>query len=167
MKASPHRVAAGLACGVAIGLTPLYGLQFVLAALLAALMRGSVVVSLIGTFIANPWTIPVIWLVSFEIGDALLGGVGLQGFDDEPVVKHLADVAEAVRAGDMELFGAEVWPVWFAMLVGSVPLAAAGWVSSYWPARLLVRRYQAKRSARKEGTASEALMPQDRRHPLL
>ncbi|WP_354078450.1 DUF2062 domain-containing protein [Constrictibacter sp. MBR-5] len=167
VKASPHRVAAGLACGVAIGLTPLYGLQFLLAALLAALMRGSVVVSLIGTFIANPWTIPVIWLVSFEIGDALLGGVGLHGFDDEPVVKRLADVADAVRAGDMELFGAEVWPVWFAMFVGSVPLAAAGWVTSYWPARHLVRRYQEKRSARKERSSSAPMLSRDRGHPLL
>ena len=142
-------MAAGLACGVAIGLTPLYGLQFVLAALFAAALRGSVVVSLIGTFVANPWTIPLIWLVSFEIGDALLGGAGLAGFENEPAVKRLADVAAAVQAGDMRLFGEEIWPVWFAMMVGSLPLAAGSWVLSYWPARHLVHRYQLRRDIRR------------------
>lgn len=166
VKASPHRVAAGLACGVAIGLTPLYGLQFVLAALFAALVRGSVVVSIIGTFIANPWTIPIIWLVSFELGDAVLGGAGLPGFEDEPAVQRLADVAAAVRAGDMELFGAEVWPVWFAMLVGSVPLAAFGWVTSYWPARHLVARYQLRRETRREDALAARLSRSEGRSAL-
>ena len=167
VQASPRRVAAGLACGVAVGLTPLYGLQFVLAALLAALMRGSVVVSLIGTFIANPWTIPLIWLVSFEIGDAVLGGAGIAGFEDEPAVKRLADVADAVRAGDMELFGAEIWPVWFAMFVGSLPMAGVGWCVSYWPALHLVQKYQERRDARKLAIAQDRSTRQEHGRPLL
>src|SRR5690606_21533757 len=132
-------IAAGLACGIAIGLTPLYGLQFLLAALLAALVRGSVVVSLIATFVANPRAVPLIWFVTFEVGDAILGGVGMAGFENESAADHFADVAAAFSNGDMELFGKEIWPVWFAMFVGSLPLAAAGGGTSYWPVRRLVR----------------------------
>lgn len=166
VKASPHRVAAGLACGVAIGLTPLYGLQFILAALFAAALRGSVVVSLIGTFVANPWTIPLIWLVSFEIGDALLGGAGLAGFENEPAVKRLADVAAAVQAGDMKLFGKEIWPVWFAMMVGSLPLAAGGWFLSYWPARHLVHRYQLRRDVRRADAVAARMLAGEGTRPV-
>ncbi|MFN4090650.1 MAG: DUF2062 domain-containing protein [Alphaproteobacteria bacterium] len=163
VKASPHRVAVGLAWGVAIGLTPLYGLQFVLAAIGAALLRGSVVASLIGTFIANPWTIPLIWLITFEVGDAVLGGVGVTGFEDEPAVKRLEDVAAAVRARDMHLFGEEIWPVWFAMLVGSLPVALFGWCATYWPTRHLVRAYQERRGARRAARAAARAAEEDAR----
>lgn len=162
VKASPHRIAAGLSCGIAIGLTPLYGLQFLLASLLAALFRGSVVVSLIGTFIANPWTIPLIWLVTFEIGDAILGGTGIAGFEQESAIDHFADVAAAFSNGDMELFGKEVWPVWFAMFVGSLPLAAAGGGVSYWPVRRLVRAYHQRRASRRAEIPQEAVIDERR-----
>src|SRR3546814_18330323 len=95
-------------------------------------VRGSVVVSIIGTFVANPWTIPLIWLVTFEIGDALLGGAGIAGFEDEPAVKRPADVAAAFSNGDLQMLGQELWPLLFGSLVGSLPLAEPGRWGSTW-----------------------------------
>ncbi len=144
MRASPHAVAAGLACGVAIGVTPLLGLQLLLAAALALIMRGSVLASVAGTFVANPWTVPIIWLATFRLGSWMLFGdataVAENGISDA-----LVDIGEAVRARDYDRLEAELWPILFCMLVGSLPLGAAAWCLTYWPARRLVRRYRARR----------------------
>ena len=69
----PERIARGVMAGVLVSFTPLFGLHFLLAALLAKVMRGNILASLAGTFIANPLTFPFIVLVSLWTGKRLLG----------------------------------------------------------------------------------------------
>lgn len=69
----PHRVARGVFAGVFVSFTPLFGFHFMLAAGLAWLMRGNIIAALLGTFIGNPLTTPVIAFSSVEIGHWLLG----------------------------------------------------------------------------------------------
>ncbi|MGE4221586.1 MAG: DUF2062 domain-containing protein, partial [Alphaproteobacteria bacterium] len=56
MPASPYSIASGFACGAAISVTPLLGMQFLLSAIWALAIRGNVLAAAIGTFLLNPWT---------------------------------------------------------------------------------------------------------------
>ncbi len=76
LPGTPYRIAAGLASGAAISFTPFIGLHFVFGALLALLLRGSVVASAIGTAVGNPWTFAIIWPATYSLGHWLIGGGG-------------------------------------------------------------------------------------------
>jgi uncharacterized protein (DUF2062 family) len=70
---TPHKIAMGFACGVFISFTPLFGLHFVAAALLAIIFRGNIVAAILGTFFGNPITFPFIAGFSYRLGWFLLG----------------------------------------------------------------------------------------------
>lgn len=69
----PHRVARGVFAGCLIGFLPLPGVQFVLAAALAWLMRGNIFAALLGTFNSNPVTTPFFAVAAISLGHWLLG----------------------------------------------------------------------------------------------
>ncbi len=67
-----HKIARGIAAGVFTCFTPFFGMHFVLAVLLAWLIRGNVMAALLATFFGNPITFPFIIAVSMEAGAWLL-----------------------------------------------------------------------------------------------
>ena len=69
----PHRIARGVAAGVFVCYTPLFGLHFLLAVIVAFLMQGNVVAALLATFFGNPLTFPLIAAASLELGYWMLG----------------------------------------------------------------------------------------------
>ena len=73
LPAGPHSIASGLATGCAMSFTPLIGVHFFVAAGLAWIIRGNVVASAFGTIVGNPWTFPVIWILTYELGSIILG----------------------------------------------------------------------------------------------
>lgn len=70
---SPERIARGIWAGVFTTFTPFYGLHFLVAALIALVMRGNVIASLMATFFGNPLTYVPIGVVSLQTGHWLLG----------------------------------------------------------------------------------------------
>ena len=68
-----HKIARGVAAGVFISFTPLFGMHFFLAAALAWIMGGNVVAAILATFVGNPVTFPLIAAISMELGSFLLG----------------------------------------------------------------------------------------------
>lgn len=73
---APHRIARGIFAGIFISFTPLFGLHFFGAALIAWVMRGNILASLIATFVGNPITFPFIATLSVELGNQILGHGG-------------------------------------------------------------------------------------------
>lgn len=71
--APPGRVAAGVALGVGIGITPLIGLQSLIAFGLALLLRLRKLDVLLATWVMNPWTVVPILSLEYAIGRAILG----------------------------------------------------------------------------------------------
>lgn len=69
----PHRIARGVFAGVFVSFTPLFGLHFMAAALMAWIMRGNILAALLATFVGNPATFPLIAILSIELGHSLLG----------------------------------------------------------------------------------------------
>ena len=68
-----HKISRGIAAGIFVTFTPFYGFHFVLAAVIAFILRGNILASLLATFAGNPLTFPFIAGVSVELGTALLG----------------------------------------------------------------------------------------------
>jgi len=153
VSASPYSVAAGFACGGAIGVTPLLGLQFVLCTVWAWAIGGNVPAALLGTFIANPWTFPLIWLSTYELGRWVLGetemSAGVEPVSEIDFPAMFETLAHAAMNWDMAHLGQEIWEVWFPMLVGSIPMMAAVWLCFYLSVRTIVRVRQRLEHRRK------------------
>ena len=78
MSASTHALSMGLACGAAASMTPFLGFHFILAAMLAYLLRGNLFTSAIGTVIGNPWSFPLIWAANSYVGNLVISQFGLE-----------------------------------------------------------------------------------------
>ena len=85
-------IAIGVASGVAASFLPFIGLHFLIAALLALLLRGNVLASAIGTFFGNPWTFLFIWVSDYRLGLWLLQQSGHGDQFPALNLQQLADV---------------------------------------------------------------------------
>ncbi len=70
---TPEKIGRGIWAGVFTTFTPFYGVHFIIAALIAKLMRGNILASLMATFFGNPLTYLPIAAVSLGTGHWLLG----------------------------------------------------------------------------------------------
>lgn len=69
----PHRVAAAFAMGIFIGMSPLLGVHTILGIILAWQLRLNKLVTLIGVYVTNPWTIVPIYTFSTWLGTKIIG----------------------------------------------------------------------------------------------
>jgi uncharacterized protein (DUF2062 family) len=134
MPGTPASIAVGFACGVAVVFTPFVGFHLVIALVLAWIVRGSPLAAAIGTLASNPWTIPVILVGTYKLGARMLGAQSHH---------HLPRDVNFIYMLHHPL------QVLLPMAVGSIPLAAAAWIITYFPARFLVERYHRRRELRR------------------
>ena len=73
LEGNPHTIALGMAVGIFISITPIIPLQTVVAIALAFLVRGSKSAAVLGTWLSNPLTIPVVYYADYKLGCSLLG----------------------------------------------------------------------------------------------
>jgi len=131
-------IAIGVASGVAASFLPFIGLHFLIAALLALLLRGNVLASAIGTFFGNPWTFLFIWVSDYRLGLWLLQQ---SGHGDQFVALNLQQLAEVMTVF-MHFFtfsGGVDWQqvagpfeqVFLPMTIGGTVLAILSWVVAF------------------------------------
>ncbi len=164
LSGSPHAIAIGCAAGVFIGFTPLYGMQFLLAGLLAWVLGGSILAAVLGTFVANPVSFPLIWFSTYKIGCIMLTGNLLGACGALP--EGLAGWASAIFARLMD-FSVEtaimlfqgVWPVVKPMVLGSLPLGTLAAVATYIIVRQMVELRQRRRRERLAAMAANVFAP--------
>jgi len=70
---SPEKIGRGMAVGAFVSFTPFYGFHFVVAFVLARLVRGNALASIIGTFVNNFLTLVPIGALAVGLGYYLLG----------------------------------------------------------------------------------------------
>lgn len=172
---TPEKIGRGIWAGVFASFTPLFGLHFILAAVLAKLMRGNVLAALIGTFFGNPLTFVPIGLVSIELGYFLLGSrpeAGLLQTMPEAFSAAAGDLWHNLRA----VFGpeqadwaglAEFWDeVFLPYLVGGILPGVLASTVCYALTVQLARAHQARRK-RRLGEKLAALQKKAARGPDL
>ena len=71
---TPHAVALGFAAGVFSAFTPFIGTHLVMAMLFAWIIGGSIVAAVLGTFLGNPLTYPLIWYLTYQSAISCWGG---------------------------------------------------------------------------------------------
>lgn len=85
---TPEKISRGIWAGVFTTFTPFYGLHFIFAAVIAKMMRGNILASLMATFFGNPLTyLPIAymslttghWLLGTRLDRALIDGPGGRG----------------------------------------------------------------------------------------
>jgi uncharacterized protein (DUF2062 family) len=70
---TPEKISRGIWAGVFITFSPFYGLHMVIGAVIALVMRGNIVASLMATFFGNPLTYLPIAYASLATGHWMLG----------------------------------------------------------------------------------------------
>lgn len=154
---TPHRIALGFACGVFASFSPLFGLHFFYAALLAWALRANILAALIGTFVGNPLTFPLIASISMALGRRILG-YGGTGRDFGRITEAFRQAAEGLWDGALSLFGhgeahwgklaAFFQDVLWPYFVGGLLPGLVAAIASYLLIRPLIAAYQAARRMR-------------------
>lgn len=148
LTGTPHVIALGIAAGAFAACLPYWGIQFLTAGLIAWLIRGSITAAILGTFLANPLTVPLIWVTSYRLGDAILGGPGnLNALQLQQSLAKSAAMIWAGVPGGMNAAADLLWLVIMPMSLGAVPLGLLSAVVFYFLTRRIVEAYQLQSSS--------------------
>ena len=156
---TPHKISLGMSCGIFASFTPLFGLHFLIAGLLSYLLRANVLASLIGTFVGNPITFPIITVFNLKLGEWILGsseyssgegGKIFEGFLDFIFLIYKSFFTEgSIRENNVPRMNEFLNGVFVPYSLGGLILGIFIAVISYFLLRPLVATYQKKRSALK------------------
>jgi len=154
---TPQRIARGIWAGIFICFTPIFGLHFIGAAVIAKIMRGNIVASLMATFFGNPLTFPPIAVMSLELG-YWIQGERPNVRTDKGIMRKFSDAGgdiwhniKAVFTADkmdwrgLHIFFDDVfWPYFIGGLIPGIVAATA----AYYVSLPLITAYQNRRRKR-------------------
>ncbi len=143
---SDHRISCGLASGIAISVTPFVGLHFTLSMIIAFLLRGSPVAAAIGTAFGNPITFPFIWMTIYKTGLLFMPSFKMVS-STLNLWEFFASVKDTILALDVDKFFDKIYPIFFPMLIGSIPYYIITFLLSYFFIRGLLKEYRITRQA--------------------
>lgn len=157
LPGTPEQIARGIMAGAFTVFTPYFGLHFVISALLAKAMRGSIIAALLATFLGNPLTYVPIAIISLQTGHFLLGSRPTSEVNSNLFSRFgrasadlwhnfLAIFTDDVAEWhDLQVFWDTV--VWPWTVGGLIPGMIAG-VISYYVSVPVIRAYQKSRTER-------------------
>ncbi len=175
---TPHKIARGIWAGVFASFTPFYGFHFIIAALIAIVLRGNVLASAIGTFFGNPLTYIPIGIAALEMGHWILGST-FEESERKSFARNFVDAGEDLWRNLMSVFTGETpnWAgflefyrdIFLPYLVGGLVPGVIAATICYYLTIPLVEAYQKRRKAklkkrlaeRREKSAEEGNRPRD------
>ena len=151
------KISRGIAAGVFVSFTPLFGFHFASAALIAWMLRGNILAAILGTFAGNPVTFPIIATASVELGSWILGETSAD-LSHPSVVSAFSYASLEIWGNLKAIFTPETvhWyrlneffaHVFLPYLVGGIgPGIIAGFLA-YFASRPLITAYQKSRIKR-------------------
>jgi len=150
----PERVARGFAAGVFISFTPFFGFHFLGAVVIAWALRGNILAALLGTFVGNPVTTPIIAISSVGLGQWMMGIPGMMELPQ--IGRAFGQAGTQVWENVSAIFTPRVmhWDhlreffhdIYLPYLIGGILPGIAVSVLFYWLTVPLVRAYQRMRS---------------------
>ena len=165
---TPHKISLGMSCGIFASFTPLFGLHFLIAGLLSYVLRANVLASLIGTFIGNPITFPIITVFNLKLGEWILGsneyssgdgGKIFEGFLDFIFLIYKSLFTEgSIGENSVPRMNEFLYGVFIPYSLGGLILGISVAIISYFLLRPLVSTYKKKRDSRKARRLKKKLM---------
>ncbi len=157
LPGTPEQIARGVFAGAFTVFTPFFGLHFVIAAVMARMMRGSILASILATFIGNPLTYVPIAIISLQTGHWMLG-TRMRGEVDDSIFAKFAAAGGDLWHNFKAMFTAEKanWAelhrfydnVFFPWMIGSIIPGLLCGVVCYYLSVPVIRAYQKRRLAR-------------------
>jgi len=127
LKGNPQKIALGMALGVFIGVTPTIPFHTILALILSHIFRISRIAAVMGVWICNPVTIPLLYYFSFVIGKKLL-------------YPHLdMSMPEFIDIQDLLKLG---WEINLSLQLGGLILALPAGMMAYFLTLWAIKRYR-------------------------
>ena len=165
---TPHKISLGMSCGIFASFTPLFGLHFLIAGLLSYVLRANVLASLIGTFIGNPITFPIITVFNLKLGEWILGsneyssgdgGKIFEGFLDFIFLIYKSLFTEgSIGENSVPKMNEFLYGVFIPYSLGGLILGISVAIISYFLLRPLVSTYKKKRDSLKARRLKKKLM---------
>ena len=165
---TPHKISLGMSCGIFASFSPLFGLHFLIAGLLSYLFRANVLASLIGTFVGNPITFPIITVFNLKLGEWILGsseyssgdgGKIFEGFLDFIFLIYKSFFTEgSIGENNVPRMNEFLNGVFLPYSLGGLILGISVAIISYFLLRPLVSTYQKKRVSLKARRLKKKLM---------
>ncbi len=150
MPGTAFSIAGGFACGAAMSFTPFVGLHFVLSAILAWSIRANIIAAIIGTAVGNPWTFPFIWTWLYQTGNWMISAGA--GHVETPAFGEIfGNMLEAMLSLNVPYLLESVAPIFWPMLVSSLPTGFVVWWVFYLPLKYTIKGYQARRLRNRSG----------------
>lgn len=156
LPGTPESIARGIFAGTFTVFTPFFGLHFIVAAIVAKLVRGNILAALLATFLGNPLTYLPIAYTSIHTGYFLLGrearGVGRNVFH------AFSGAWQDLQHNFLAIFTHEqadwnaLWPfydeVFLPFMVGSIVPGVVCGLIFYYLSVPVIRAYQQRRVAK-------------------
>ena len=165
---TPHKISLGMSCGIFASFTPLFGLHFIIAGLFSYVLRANVLASLIGTFVGNPITFPIITVFNLKLGEWILGSSEYSSDDGGKIFEGFLDfifliykrffTEGSIGDNNVPRMNEFLSGVFIPYSLGGLILGISIAVISYFLLRPLVATYQKKRSALKAKRFKRKLM---------
>ena len=130
LKGEPAQIAAGLAIGVFVGVTPTIPFHTAIIVLLCLLFRQNITAAYLGSWIiSNPLTIPLFYLSQYELGRFLLG------------MESCRFAITDYTLGSITALG---WEILLPLLTGGILMAPYFAVPAYFITRRLITSIRAR-----------------------
>ncbi len=124
IRGHPREIAYGIAIGLFIGMTPTIGFQTAIALFFAALFKANKISAVLGVWITNPVTAPLIYSMTYYLGGKILG--------NSISINTLEHIEEGTSFFNMIFNAPEIlWVMTIGGLVIGIPLSVAGYLFSY------------------------------------
>lgn len=155
----PHRIARGIFAGVLVTFSPFFGLHFLLAALIAKILRGNIIASLLATFVGNPLTFLAIAASSLQTGHFMLGtGRNVLVESDQSLAEKFAGAAADLKHNLLAIFTEEkahwdqlaifYYDVFQPYMFGGIITGLIAGLAGYYFSLPIIMVYQKRRQAK-------------------
>lgn len=135
---TPHSIALGFSIGVFIAFSPFLGIHTILCIFFSWVVGANIPSSIIGTFVGNPITYPVIWTTSIGIGNFLLNRQSLDYDKSNSLIFFKTDFLMTLK------------PVFIPLFFGGLILGFLFALVSYFLIKYLILIFRNNRSRRGE-----------------
>jgi len=135
LKGQPGEVAGGMAIGVFIGMTPTVPLHTFLAVLIAFLLGKSKLAAALGVWISNPFLLPFVYLLDYEVGRIITGTNPPSFMVSDFSIHNLIELG---------------WDIFYPLFVGGLVMGLVMAIPSYFVTKRIIILYRERRRRRSD-----------------